>query len=108
MPDLLPEFDTSDRYGATDEFSGSVGTSSILVPSVAGNRIEELVIRCAVDQANNRRLEWSFDNTNWKRLRVGEWQAFDPRGDLTQIRIRAAGSGVTSVDYEIIMNLGQN
>lgn len=108
MVNKRPEFEQIDVVGTTDEFTGSVGTSGVLVPPVAGNDIEEIGIRCAVDQEFNRRLEYSYDGVNYKRLRVGESRDDEPRGGIKQVRVRAAGTGVTTVNYEIIMNRGQN
>lgn len=108
MVDPHPEFEQTDTAGSTDEYTSSVGTTAVLVPSTAGNDIEEIGIRCTVDQANNRRLEYSYDGINYKRLRVGEAREDEPRGGIKQVWIRAAGSGVTTVSYEIIMNRGQS
>lgn len=107
MVDAQPEFETSDNVGTTDEFTGTVGVSPIQIPSVAGNDIEEISIRCRVDQPNNRRLEFSFDGVNYFRLKVGEAREEEPRGGIKQVFIRAAGSGASSCLYEIIMNRGQ-
>jgi hypothetical protein len=108
MADVLPEFESTDVLGTTDTYTGSVGTTAVNVPASAGNHIDELSIRCAVDQITIKRLEFSLDGgTNWFRLRVGEFYTEEPRGSITQIKIRAAGVGVTSVNYEISMNRGQ-
>lgn len=108
MVDSLPEFETTDTLGSTDEFSGSVGTTAILLPGSPGADIEEIDIRCAIDQAFNRRLEYSYDGINYRRLRVGETKSDEPRGGIKQLWIRAAGFGVTTVNYEIVMNRGQS
>lgn len=106
MVDALPEFETTDTLGSTDEFTGAVGTTPILIPSTPGNPIEEIGIRCAVDQTFNKRLEYSYDGINYRRLRVGEAREDEPRGGIAQVWIRAAGIAVTSVNYEIVMNRG--
>jgi len=99
--------ETQDDLGTTDSFVASVGTTATNVPASAGENIEELSIRCAVDQPSNRRLEFSLDGgTTFFRLKVGESREEEPRGNLKQIKVRAAGSGVTTVNYEIIMNRG--
>lgn len=107
MADVLPEFETTDVVGTTDSYVGSVGTTPVLVPSTAGTAIEEVGIRCAVDQPTSTRLEYSFDGTNYFKLKVGEARETELRGGITQIYIRAAGSGITSANYEIEMNRGQ-
>ena len=105
MTDIRPEMETSDNWGTTELFVGSVGTTPTLVPAVAGFAIEEFSIRCAVDQARKRRLEFSLDGVNYARLKVAETREEEVRGStIKQIWIRAAGSGVTSVNYEIFLN----
>ena len=101
------EVEFKDTAGTTDPFTGSVGTTPTNIPASAGNQIEELSIRCTVDQPNATRLEFSIDaGTNWFRLRVGESRDEEPREGLTQIQLRAAGSLATA-NYEVIMNRGQ-
>lgn len=107
MVDAMPEFEQTDQLGSTDEFSSSVGTTAVKVPPTAGNDIEEIGIRCAVDQPPNTRLEYSYDGINYRRLRVGESREDEPRGSIKQVWVRAAGSGITTCKYEIIMNRGQ-
>jgi hypothetical protein len=97
----------TDSAGTTTTFTGTATTTPVTLPPVAGNRIEELSIRCRVDQPTATRLEFSIDGgTNWIRLRVGESRDEEPRGDLTQIQLRAAGT-LTDAIYEVIMNRGQ-
>jgi len=108
MVDLREEFEQTDVLGSTDEFTGTVNTFGTSLPPVAGTAIEEISIRCTVDQPFKKRLEFSFDNINWFRLKVGESREEEPRGGtITQVHIRAAGVGVTSVKYEVVMNRGQ-
>jgi len=107
MSNIRSEFEMQDKEGTTVLYAGAVGTSSTAFPSVAGKYIDELGIRCTVDQANNKRLEYSFDNSVFHRLRVGEWREEEPRGTIKQIYIRAAGAGVTTVNYELSINYGR-
>lgn len=108
MANVKAEFEMTDKEGTTVMYAGAVGTAGANIPSVAGKYIDEIGIRCAVDQANNRRLEFSFDaGTTWHRLRVGEWRETEPRGTITQVRLRAAGTGVTTVNYEVEINYGR-
>lgn len=102
------EMEITDRSGTTDSFTGLVTTSPISIPSTPGNHIDELSIRCTVDQPSATRLEFSIDGgSNWHRLKVGEAREDEPRGTLTQIKIRAAGVSITSANYEVIINRGQ-
>lgn len=113
MVDSLSEFESTDKVGSTDEYTGTVDNFGILVPTVAGNRIDEISIRCRVDQPAATRLEFSFNGTDWFRLKVGESREEEPRNkdksnnDIRQVRIRAAGS-LTTAMYEIVMNRGQD
>ena len=108
MVDSPEEFEQSDIVGTTDTFISSIGTTSTAIPATPTTPIEEISIRCAVDQPSNRRLEFSFDNVLFARLRVGESREEEPRGGtIKQVFIRAAGAGVTTVNYEIFMNRGQ-
>jgi hypothetical protein len=108
MPDRSPQFEMQDIVGTTDSYVGTATTTPANIPSSAGADIEELSIRCTLDQNPNVRLEFSLDaGTTWLRLAVGESFSEEPRGGIKQIKIRAAGNGVTSADYEIIMNRGE-
>lgn len=107
MANIQAEFEETDKVGTTVLYAASVGVSSVPIPTIAGKYIDELSIRCTVDQAANRRLEYSFDNVTFHRLKVGEMREEEPRGTITQVYIRAAGSGVTTVNYEIAINYGR-
>ena len=107
MSNIRSEFEIQDKEGTTVLYAAAVGVTAIAIPTVAGKFIDELSIRCTVDQATNRRLEFSFDNVVFHRLKVGETREEEPRGTIKQIYIRAAGSGVTSVNYELAINYGR-
>ena len=107
MANIAAEFELTDKIGTTVLYAASVGTTAIAIPTVSNKYIDELSIRCAIDQANNRRLEFSFDNSVFHRLAVGEMREEEPRGTITQVWIRAAGAGVTTVNYEIAINYGR-
>ena len=103
MVDNVPEFETTDKVGSTDEFTGTVGVLA-KIPPVAGNKIDEISIKNRIDQPLATRLEFSFDGVNWFRLCVGESREEEPRGDIRQVCIRAAGT--PTAIYEIVMNRG--
>ena len=107
MADNIPEFETTDKLGTTDEFCGTVDAFGIKVPPVPGNKIDEISIRSAIDQPAATRLEFSFNGICWFRLCVGESREEEPRGTITQVCIRAAGA-LPTANYEIVMNRGQN
>lgn len=106
MSDSLPQTEITDQLGSTDMFSGSVDATGINLPTIAGDPIDEIAIRCAIDQPFASRLEFSYDGgTNWARLAVGEAREDELRNYVTQIKIRAAGS-LATCKYEVIMNRG--
>ena len=107
MAKVKPSVEIQDKSGTTELFAGSVGTSPLIIPTVADKFLDEVSIRCAVDQPRIRRLEFSYDGTVWHRLRVGESREEEPRGDIKQLRIRAAGFGVTTVKYEVAINFNE-
>ena len=105
MTESTPQFEIKDSIGSTDMFAGTVDQIGIYLPAIAGDPIDNVGIRNAIDQAFASRLEFSYDGSNWFRLAVGESREDDLRGNITQIRIRAAGS-LTTCKYEVIMNRG--
>lgn len=106
MTDSIPQFEIKDSVGETLQYSGSVNQTGVSIPAVAGNPIDHVSIRNAIDQPFASRLEFSFDGgTNWSRLAVGEARDDELRGGITQIKIRAAGS-LTTCNYEIILARG--
>ena len=113
MGNIKAEFEMADKQGSTILYAGAVGTTAIAIPPVSVNAIDEISIRCTVDQTVTKRLEYSLDNVVFHRLRVGEAREEEPRltttGALgiTQVFIRAAGVGVTTVNYEVAINFGR-
>lgn len=105
MPYNDPEIELVDSAGSTSLFVNTVNTTAVDLPSVAGNRIEELWVNCPSDQASSRRLLFSIDGgSTWVTLMPGEMRYLEPRGFLTQIKVKSAGG---DVDYNVTMNLGQ-
>lgn len=101
------EIEIKDNLGSTKLFAGTVTTTPIQIPAVVDKRIEELSIRCAVDQSfSDVRLEYSFDQVVWHRLRVGEGREEEPRGSITQLFLRAAGTS-GNANYEVSANFGK-
>ena len=106
MGDLIPQVEIKDFLGETLQYSGSVNQTGIFLPTVAGNPIDHVSIRNAIDQPFASRLEFSYDGgTNWCKLAVGEARDDELRGGITQIKIRAAGA-LTSCNYEVILARG--
>ena len=106
MSNIPAEFEQTDKVGTTVLYSGTVNAAGVWIPAVAGKYIDELSIRCRVDQPAATRLEYSFDNVVFHRLKVGEMREEEPRGDIAQVRLRAAGSLATAI-YEVAINYGR-
>ena len=103
MANIHAEFEQTDKVGETVLYAGSV-TTVIAIPTVAGKYIDENSIRCAVDQEESKRLEFSFDNSVFHRLKVGESREEEPRGTIRQVYIRSVSG---SCNYEIAINYGR-
>jgi hypothetical protein len=112
MPDSAPEFETIDGLGFTVQYQGTVGTSSIQVPSVAGFSISDAIIRCSSDNTPiTKRLLWSIDNVTFHTLAPGEfvgWTFKKLIGTSTEIRQIYIKGNVAAVGYELIVNTEEN
>ena len=85
----------------TDQFAGSVTTTSTAVPSSPGTPISTVLIRMPNQTPTSRRLQYSFDNVTFHELSPGEFIAWSLKGEKTQIWIKANAS---TANYEITMN----
>jgi hypothetical protein len=89
--------------GKTTVYTGSttIGTVTSL-PPVVGQPIQQMSIRCAIDQTNSYRLLFSIDGqSNWIKLAPGEAFSVAPRGEIRQIHL---DGGVNhSVSYEVVI-----
>lgn len=91
-----------DLVGSTSQYSGTVGTTPISIPTVAGNALSEVLIRCPVQTPNTVYISVSFDGgANFLRLSVGEFMGWSLKGGITQIQIKGNTAGVA---YEVIAN----
>ena len=92
-----------DLVGSTDQYSGTVGTTPANIPSSAGDKIAECLVRCSSDNTPiTKRLLISFDSgTTFLTLSPGEFVGWSLKGSPTQIVIKG---NVASVSYEIVLN----
>jgi hypothetical protein len=99
----ISQFEQKDIVGTTTNISGTVGTSAIAIPTVAGNPIAEALIRMPNQSPNSRRLQISFTSIAgpWITLSPGEFMAWSIKGYKTQFWILGSTAGV---EYEIIIN----
>lgn len=87
--------------GKTTVFTGSTVVGETTVIEGPGQKpIQQLSIRCAIDQPPGYRLLFSLDGDNYIKLAPGEAFSVAPRGELTQILIASNGSAVA---YEIVI-----
>lgn len=90
---------SASESGSTVLYTDSVGTSAVLVPAVAGDRILSFSARCGTANPGTRRMEVSIDGgTNFWVLRPGEDVGGDLAGNITQIWVRAQAN---TLDYEV-------
>lgn len=100
--DLLPAFETQDLDGGTTHYNGTVGTSAIAIPTVAGNIISEVVIKCPFQTPTTKKLLVSFDGgTTFFTLDPGEFIGWSVKGSRRQIHIKG---GVAGVSYDVLLN----
>lgn len=110
MVDLSPEFETTDELGQTRQYSGTVGTTPINIPSSPFRSIDSFLLRCPNQSPTSRRIEFSLNGgVNWMTLGVGEYIGWSPRkdssgNDIVQILIRSNTAGTA---YEAIINFSQ-
>ena len=101
MADQTPEFESRDYLGSTDHFNGTVGTTPVSVPSVAGNIIQSVLIS-NTNNAFSKTILVSFDaGTNFFTIPRRGSLAAKVKGALTQIQIKGGAAGT---DYEILMH----
>ena len=61
MADVEPEFETADQLGFTKQFTGSVGTSSTAVPTIAlTTKIETILIRSPNQSPQTRDVQFNL------------------------------------------------
>ena len=99
----VSQFEQKDIVGTTTNISGTVDTTAIAIPSVAGKPIAEALIRMPNQSPNTRRLQISFTSNvgPWLTLSPGEFIAWSIKGYKTQFWILGNSLGV---EYEIIIN----
>lgn len=100
--DASPGFETQDLDGATTHYSGTVGTTAVAIPAVAGSVISEVVIKCPYQTPVSKKLLVSFDGgTNFFTLDPGDFIGWSVKGRRTQIHIKGSTAGVA---YDVILN----
>lgn len=103
MANEAPRFEGADLQGGTLQASGTVGTTPVNVPAVAGGLISEFLIQCPEDQSDQYTLQVSLDGgSNYLTMYPGGAWAWTPKGDIRQITL--LGNDVAGVAYEVVLN----
>lgn len=102
MSNEQPQFEQQDLAGSTAHFNGTVGTSTIAVPTSPGNVISEVIVSCPSQTPFSKRLKVSFDGgTTFHTLKPNDDLIWGIKGEVKQIHLQG---NVSSVEYEIVMN----
>jgi len=96
-----PIGDAAQDMGNTILYVGTVGTTAVPIPAVAGSPIILMLVRCPSQTPNTRRLSWSVDNVTFHALSPGEFVGWPIKGNYTQIYIKG---NVAGVSYEVVLN----
>jgi hypothetical protein len=96
-----PIGENAQDFGTTLQLAGSVGLTSTAFPTVAGDPIATLLIRCPTQSPTTRRLYYSFDDVTFHELAPGEFIGWSLKGNLTQIYLKG---NVAGVNYEVTLN----
>lgn len=101
MVDVQEGFEQVDVVGSSSHYNGTVGTSSINIPTVSNKVISEFSI-ANVDADKSSILSVSLDGgSTFKTIGFnGSW-VWSPKGKLRQIKIKGDAA---SRAYEIVMN----
>lgn len=97
---IVSDFPDSSQ-GVTQSYIGTVGTTPILVPSVAGKSINQVLVHCPTQSPASRRLYFSFNGVDYHVLSPGESISWPVLGGLKQLYLK---SNAASVSYEVILN----
>ena len=104
MSDRLPEWETADKKGTTDVYTGTVGTSWLGVPITPGGEIQEFTVINDEDNYVTDYLEISLDggSTIYDRIFPTGYVSDLIKGNsTTQLAIRGFSS---SVKYKVILD----
>lgn len=96
-----PIGDSAQDFGSTSQYAGTVGTTPIQVPAIAGNPIATALVRCANQTPTSRRLLYSFNGITYHSLSPGEFILWPLKGNVTQIYLQG---NTADVQYEVTLN----
>lgn len=96
-----PIGDAQQDFGNSTQYTGTVGTTAVAVPSVAGDDIVLFLVRAPSQTPITKRLLWSLDNVTFHELSPGEYVGWPLKGSKKQIYVKG---NVAGVNYEIVLN----
>lgn len=99
--DLPPAFESQDLDGTTVNYSSTVGTTPINLPTTANKVISEVLFRCSLQTPATRRCLISFDGTTYFTLIPGDIIGWSVKGSKKQIKINGNTTGVL---WEAVVN----
>jgi len=102
--DLISQMEIVDNVGDTTSYVGTVGTTPIQIPGVAGSNINEMMVHCPTQTPVTALLYFSFDGVAYHQLSTGEALMWPVKGSKKQIYVKASVAGVA---YEVILNTDQ-
>lgn len=106
MVDRTPEFESADKKGTTDVYSGTVGLAWTAIPTVAGTEIQSFSVHNVADQVITNTISVSLDGgtTVMDILYPSGFTYQLIKGSKTQIHLLGSAA---SVSYRVVLNREQ-
>ena len=106
MSDRTPEFESADKKGSTDVFTGTVGAAWTAIPTVAGTDIQSFSVQNNYENIITKTLSISLDGgTTTMDIIYPTGSVYQLiKGSKTQIHIYGSEA---SVAYRIVLNREQ-
>jgi len=104
MADLPPMFEIVDEGGSSVQYTSTVGTSAISLPSSASNAIQEFTVYNPQTNPKTAIIYVSWDGgTIYRQIPWGSEWGKTLKGRLTQLKIKASAAATNyevTIDYE--------
>ncbi len=102
--DVAPGFEIQDLAGSSINYSGTLSSSSINIPTTADKNISEVLFKCPYQTPLTIRCQISIDGTTYFDLMPGEFIGWSVKGFKKQIKLKA---NQAAVSYQAIINYEQ-
>jgi hypothetical protein len=96
-----PIGDAQQDVGGTTQYTGTVGTTAVLVPASPGNPIILALIECPSQLPNSKYLLYSLDDITYHKVGNGNYIGWPFKGNITQLYVKGSVAGV---EYQIMIN----